>query len=101
MSETLFLSIHQQIEIAFDQILDVFAVFVSDDSVHLNKLCSDANHVLARTYPWRILRGFLRIFFARRLLRVSGSRNAAEQCDSKKKNDRSLISEHGLLIVLI
>src|SRR5215475_13170950 len=96
MSEMLFLPIHQQFEIAFVQIFNVFAILVDNDGVHLHELCADTHHFLPRSRRGRILRRILGLV-GRRLLRKPGSGDAGEQCGGENKNDRSLKSEHRIL----
>src|SRR6266540_2389749 len=94
MGQLLLLSVHQQLEIALGQILDVFALLVGDDGVHLHKLRGDAHHILPlRRGGLRLQRRDLR-FVGRRLMRESGPRNANNQYAYKNKNDRTLKSGH-------
>src|SRR5262245_31963547 len=95
MSQLLLLSIHQQLEIAFGQILDVLALLIGDDGVHLHKLRGDAHHFMTLLRGGRRLRRRILSFVGRRLLREQGSRNAGAQGANKNKNDWTLKSGHG------
>src|SRR5262249_39264186 len=100
VSETLFLTVYQQLEFVFGQILDVFPILVGNDGVHLHKLRGDAHHILPWPCRGRILPGILRLV-GRRLLRKPGSGEAGEHRGGENKNDRSLKSEHGLLWMVL